>query len=278
MAPTWYLGPAGQLQALTCPETGVERNPVRYGGVHRGFSGAATVDVTGYKYEYELQWTWAEESEIRALEVMHERIVRGPFWLLDPTKRNRLSVQATQLQWLTRTFPGVRPTSGTVETVKDWPSAAGLGNRAIRWTNQAANNHQLVFDHGKWTPVLPGETLTGSVYIKGSGSVTVRMVWMDSDGVDWTTPSSSTSTVTGSWVRYKVTGTVPAGASLVRFELARGSSSVEDIDVAAPQLEVGSTPSEWQPGGGATLVHIDQFETRSPRYPLFDVNLTLLEA
>lgn len=278
MAPTWYLGPAGQLQALSCPETNIQMSKVRYGGVHRSLSGAATVDVTGHRAEYQLAWNWVEESEVRALEAMHDRIVPGPFWLIDPTRRNRLSAQATRLHYLARSFPGVRVTDGLVEYVWDWPSDAGLGTRSLRWTEQPANNHQLIFDYGKWVPVLPGETLTGSVYVKGSGTVTVRMAWLDSTGVATGTPDSAASSLTGSWTRYSVTGTAPVGAALVRFEIARGSSSTGDIDVAAPQLEVGSQATAFQPGGGAPLVHIDQLERSSPLHPYYNVSMTLLEA
>lgn len=278
MAPTWYLGPVGQLQELTCPETGVQRNPVRYGGVHRAITGAATVDVTGIKYEYNLKWDHAAESEIRALEVMAERHVPGPFWLLDPLKRNRLSVEATRLRWLSLSSPGVFPTGGLVKHVNDWPTAAGLGTQCLHWYSQPANNHQLVFDYAKWVPVIPGEQLVGSVYLKGSGAATVRMTWLNAQGVETGTPQATSVTATGAWVRYATSGTVPAGAALVRFEIARGSGSTTDLYVAAPQLEVGTSASAWQPGGGAPLVHIDQLETSSPRYPLFNVGLTLLEA
>src|SRR5690554_5633582 len=278
MAPTWYLGPAGQLQALSCPETNIQMSKVRYGGVHRSISGAATVDVTGHKAEYQLAWNWVEESEVRALEAMHDRIVPGPFWLIDPTRRNRLSTQATKLHYLALTYPGVRVSGGGLDYVKEWPTDAGLGTRCLRWTDQPASDHQLVFDYGKWVPVIPGETLTGSVYVKGGGSLTVRMAWTDSAGVDLGTDASSSYTATSSWTRYTVSGTVPTGAALVRFEIARGSSAVDDIDIAAPQLEVGSQATDFQTGGGASLVHIDQLERTSPLYPYYNVSMTLLEA
>src|SRR5690606_31161542 len=203
-APPWFLGPAGQLQALSCPETNIQRSKGRYGGVHRSISGAATVDVTGLKAQYQLAWNWVEESEVRALEAMHDRIVPGPFWLIDPTRRNRLSTHATKLHHLALTYPGVRVSGGGLDYVKEWPTDAGRGTRCLRWTDQPASDHQLVFDYGKWVPVIPGETLTGSVYVKGGGSITVRMAWLDSAGVDLGTDASSSYTATSSWTRYTV--------------------------------------------------------------------------
>src|SRR5690606_41372340 len=134
---------------------------------------------------------------------------------------------------------------GGLDYVKEWPPDAGLGTRCLRWTDQPASNHQLVFDHGKWVPVIPGETLTGSVYVKGGGSITVRMVWIDSAGVDLGTNASSSYTVTSSWTRYTVSGPVPPGAAVGSFDIARGDIAVDDIDVAAPQLEVGSQATDF---------------------------------
>lgn len=277
MEPIWYLGPVGNLQALTCPNPNVELNTVRYGGVHRALSGAATVDITGFRDEFEFAWTYAEEQEVSALRAMHTRVVRGPFWLINPLRKNRLSVQATQLFHLARTFPGVWISAGLGETVDDWPEDAGFGNRAFRWHTKPATSQVLTFDFAKWTPVMPGEELTVSVYLKGAGAHVPRIVWYDKTGGPAATPITGSGTVTSEWQRYSLTATAPSNAALVRFDVVSNASS-DDLLVAAPQVEISSEPTDWEPGGGSAYVHIDQLETSSPRYPLFDVRMTLLEA
>src|SRR5690606_19902220 len=204
---------------------------------------------------------------VRAMEAMHDRIVTGPFWLIDPTRRNRLSTRATKLHYLALTYPGDSDSGGGLDYVKKWPTDACIGTSLLRWEDRPAREHRLMFDYGKWVPVIPGETLTGSVYVKGGGSITVRMAWIDSAGADLGTDASSSYTATSSWARYTVSGTVPTGAALARFEIARGSDAVDDIDVAAPQLEVGSQATDFQAGGGAPLAHIGQLERTRPLYP-----------
>src|SRR5690554_2646520 len=94
----WYLGPAGALQELTCPEPNIKANLVRYGGVHQGLSGARTVDVTGHRYEYAFDWDYMEQAEWAWLEAMHLRHVPGPFRLLNPLKKNRLAPQSSAMK------------------------------------------------------------------------------------------------------------------------------------------------------------------------------------
>ena len=278
MEPIWYLGPAGSLQALTCPDKGVKLNTIRYGGVHRALSGAATVDITGFKDEFEFEWSYATEEEVRALRAMHTRIVPGPFWLINPLRKNRLSLRASQLFYLARSFPGVWVFDGAgIEYAHDWPEDAGLGGRCVRWHSKPSSPTVLTFDYAKWVPVLPGEELTVSVYMKGSGSHVPQITWMDKTGTPVGSPVVGTGTVSSSWARHELTATAPAGAALMRFDVL-SQSSTADVYVAAPQIEANSEATYWEPGGGSVWVHLDQLDTSSPRFPLFDVSMTLLEA
>jgi hypothetical protein len=82
--------------------------------------------------------------------------------------------------------------------------------------------------------------------------------------------------VTTSWTRFSLTGTPPANAYLGFF--AMYSSSTVEVRIAAAQVELGSSATAWDQGGGDLMVLIDQMPATSPRYPLMTATLGLLEA
>ena len=280
----WYLGPPGDLRRLPPMELDVDMSKTRYGGVFQGISGARTVDVTGFRDDYKFTFENIAASDYAWLEALHTRHIPGPFWLINPMRRNRLSTRATTADRPVRSNHGVTVSLGTLAKVYDWPSAAGIGAQSLRWTGSAANSY-LLWDPDTHAPIFPGETITVSVWIKGSAATTVGLggTWFLRDGTQ-TTNLVVSQPVTTSWTRISATGTAPAGAAM--FTAGFSVVSPVTFNIAAPQVEgaglgdIGHPGglTTWQQGGGAPRVHIDQLSHSSHMYPNHSAELSLMEA
>ena len=279
---SWYIGPLGDLRALTCPEVELSTSQVRYGGIHQGLSGARTLDITGHRSEYGLELKWLDESEFYYLEAMHTRMMPGPYFLIDPLKRNRLTVQATGLVVDRSGNAGVRiPTTAGYSIIRDFPSDIPIPGRSLKIENWTGSFGRVEFDWFKKVPFRPSELAYGSLYVKADASYAgayLQIEWFDADRIPVGTATNSTPfSITTSWSRRTLTDVaVPTGAACASLSLVLGSSSTR-VYFAAPQLEAFGL-TDWQVGGGAPEVIIDQLPVVSPRFPLRNVTLNLLEA
>lgn len=279
------------MRPLVCPETDVTINPVRYGGVHQGLSGARIMDVTGHRDEYELEFRFLDRDEFEWVELLHTRMVPGPHLMINPLKKNRLSLQASKLIVTPYGKAGVRaPLGARYGLPSSPPTALGYRGRSVFVGDWTDPNPRVTFDPGKYIPVLPGERLTGSVYLSSSfGNVTgstLRFEWFDASRAPVSgTPASTSSTFNvtdGAWSRATFTNVQPpAGAVACRFSIGVGTLADPDdttLAIAAPQVEVGASATDFEVGCAAPEVLIDQIKTTSPRFPYRDVTLTLMEA
>jgi hypothetical protein len=278
MDPIWYLGPTGDLRALTCPETGVGLNVVRFGGSHQGLSGSNTTDITGHRQTFDFSYNYIEEEEYRWLEAMHLRLVRGPFRLINPLKRNRLTPEASFAKLGGGTAQGMTFTLGIGSREWAWPSTISyVGGMSTRWFVRT-NTGVWRMDEKKKTTVFPGEEITGSIWMKTAlNPVTVPILfdWYDINGTQ-TSSTQVACNVTNVWTRFSITRTVPVGVSRAVFA-GFTTNTTESIDLAAAQLEQGPTATEWQIGGGAPVVNVDQLSNVSPYFPMTNCTLSLLE-
>lgn len=274
---TWLLGPPGDLRELVTPETGMTITEVRYGGVHQGLNGSRTMDVTGVKTEIVLTFEYLDESDYRWLQALHTRHIPGPHRLINPLRKNRMSMYAASCNPTPSQRPGVSFSAGDWEWVNDWPTAAGIGRRSTLWTDRTASS-QAYFDQNRPTSVVPGGSVTGSVYLKGPSSftATLRIDWFDQYGGVLSSSTTENAAITSSWQRFSITRTAPAGAYLGVLSLSAVATT--NIQMAAAQWEDGSTVTAWDQGGGEVQVLIDQMPANSPRFPLMNSSVTLLEA
>lgn len=279
--PIWYLGPAGDMRPLVCPERDVDITVERYGGVFQGLSGARSMTVTGHKQRFQFELRYLDEDEYSWLEALHFRnIVPQMYRLRNPFKKNMLSPQASMIKTLgdTRTVQFVGGV--TVPTSLDWPSAAGnLGNVSTKWINRPGGTSVFRLEDRYNVPVTPGLAVTFSLYMKASGPVTGSLLidWHDALGNQIGSSSTVPVVLTTSWQRVSVTGIPMAGGVRARPAFFTAMNS-PDISFAAAQFEEGNTPTAWQAGGGAPVVLVDQLETLTPRFPYRNTTLTLLEA
>jgi hypothetical protein len=276
---TWYLGPLGDLRPLVVPNPGVKIDEVRYGGVHQGLSGARTMDITGHRREYEFTVGYLDQDEFRWFEALHTRLVPGPFRLIDPFRKNRLSVQASRLLPVESRNNGVY-LSAAHTLSRDWPADVAIVGRSLGLSGWSGDNAFVQFDQQRPAPIVGDEVLTASVYLRADAAypVILRMAWYDQDRV-WISNTDVTVQVDTEWTRYwHAFGEAPDGAAAATFTLVLGTASTQ-VYVAAPQVEADAAfPTSWELGGGAPVVLLDQLPSTSLRFPLRDIELSLLEA
>lgn len=278
MAGEWYLGPAGDLRALVCPERDINVSEVRYGGVHQGLSGARTVDVTGVKMQIDFSFAYLTETDYLWLEAMHLRHIPGPVYVINPLKRNLLSKQASMSRSSYDRGAGLY--SSDYNNGWQWETSFPSGPPGVRSVKRIAvpaSSVTLKVDDGFKIPVTVGTTYDFSAYMKADSSKTVAfgIAWYDKNHVFLSQASSNKSVTTG-WTRFDYSATAPASAALA-VPYWTSTTNVSFTSTAL-QFEAGSTPTTWQFGGGSMPVVIDQMPTTSPRFPMRNASLTLLEA
>lgn len=279
--PIWYLGPAGDMRPLVCPERDIDITIERYGGLFQGLSGARSMSVTGHKQRFKFEFRYLTDEEFAWFNALHLRTVYGPYYRLrNPMKRNLLSTQAS----LVRTVGDnktVQFTSGIGTPMVDAPAALStLTNYGTKWTNRSSGTVVFRVEDRYRVPVQVGVPVTFSIYGKASASTGGSYIvidWYDLLGNQVGSSGTSPASLTTSWVRYSVTGTPPAGAVTARAAFLVNVTA-PDIYFAGAQLEEASTPTAWEIGGGAPVVLVDQLETITPRFPYRNTTLTLLEA
>lgn len=275
---TWYLGPLNDLRALDVPDAGVTTTPVRYQGVHQALSGARTVDFLGVRHEYELSFEYLDEQDWIWLEALYEGLVPGPYYLIDPLKKNRLSVAGCGLRDGVRDATAVAIWNWQYQMSRVKPGSVNLPVESII-LEAPGSGQTYLFDPRVPTPVVPGEQITASIHARGSAGRTIQMV-MHHHGPDGrrlgTAQSAATMNMTTSWNRYSMPLTVPAGVHAIRLGITTGTGSA-DVQLCAPQIEGGTTATSWRPGGGGVQVVLDSIPTSSPRWPLKDCSVSLLE-
>jgi len=277
MAGEWYIGPAGDLKELVCPQINLAVSDVRFGGVHQALSGARTMDVTGIKQELSLQFTYLDESDYRWLQALQTRHIPGPHRLINPLRKNRLTTQGASVNPTASIRPGVKLSAGSWAWVNDWPTAAGYGMRSVEWSGRTASS-TLKFDSVQGVPLFPLEQFTGSVYVKGSSSISASLTvdYYDRYGTFLSSATPESASVTTSWARYTITRTAPANAATAVLGVTAVATTT--MRLAAAQMESGASATAWDQGGGAPLVLVDQLPSTSPRFPLINCSITLLEA
>lgn len=276
MATTWYLGPAGDLRALICPERNIDVTEVRYGGVHQSLGAARTMDVTGIKQQYTFNWEYLDQSDYAWLRALHTRLIPGPHRLIDPLRKNRLSLGASDGNLAPHKWTFYTKSAGLLTNQPDYPTGV-LGQRCVRWSDRTASS-LLRIDLDKMTDVFPLETVTVSAYLKGASAVSVDMyiAWYDKDKAFISNSTATTHSVTTSWARYDTSKTAPANAVLGVLVLT--ATATTTFSIAAPQFETGSSVTAWEQGGANPLVLMDQLTTISPRHPASNCAMTLLES
>lgn len=284
---TWYLGWLGDMRALPVPEIGFDMTEVRYGGVHQALNGARTMDTTGYRQKFDMDFKYLSESEYAWLRSLYLGNVQEPLYLVNPLRTNLLSQQASMGTWHGTLDNGMQNVSfaSAYDFVNDFPTGLPVaGTRVPRVLSVATAPAYVVMDGGtRFVPSTVGEPITYSIYMKttsGTANVDMYIQTMDKYATTVVGPGiTSTKAVTTAWQRFTVTHTpATAGIAAARFGLQFSSATTYNVLLAAPQVEYGSVATPFSIGGGLSKVLIDSIDSESPRYPLSNVSVSFLEA
>lgn len=294
----FYLGPLGGMVPLAVPEAGVTNSPVMMADSNRGVAGKLLTFKQGVRREWALQQAHLYQSDVSTLTGFYDGSVVQPLRIIDPLLVNRARM-ATSLARKSALFSGGTTSwttnGGITQTLYDpglpFVSYTDVEGRAvsfradtaIRWT-AAAN--KVLWPNGspsstsRVDPVLPGETVTFSLYTRqtGSGTHSVALNGVTATGSTAVVQSVTGLTASTSWTRRVLTYTAPEDGSVIGvFPTLGASANSVILDIGMVQLESGDTATNWVAGYGAPEVDITSFTTTSQQYPLTTVDLVATE-
>jgi len=303
--PMFWLGPIGQMMPLACPEPGVSNGLKLKAASSTSLSARSTVTIQGYRREWGFQEAWLDHEDMAFLEAMFSSVIKPPYRILDPLKKNRFrpSVAACRqtsvwsggydswqipvnngiMEVADADFPAVSYVSdGDLREVQYRPSSAlvwhatNSGNMFL-YPNGLPNTDGT-YKFSRTDPVLPGETITVSfaVRLSAAGQGALSLATVSPTG---TVGLAGATTFTNTaWGTTSFTYTVPSDGSVVGvFPYFTISSDTIDLFIGPGQMEEGSDVTSWEPGYGAPECYISNLNVQSPRFPLCTVDLTITE-
>lgn len=281
-----YLGPAGHLQKLPGPRTGVQATLVRQGAVLELAGGGFVVEQTGKARQYTLTWNRLTQSDLTILEGLYVGLWGpGPFCLLDPMRINLLPANVatgTDVDRATTLF------AATVGTLASSTTVADNGLHSLKWTPGELSAAESVtapstpVDNA--VPVVADLSYVVSMRARlGSGSDAAsgraELRWYDGDGsAVSTSQGTSTALSSSSWTTLTAADTPPSTAVYVGVAFQAPTTTGSPVfHVDSLQLALGSVAPDWAPGTGVPRVGIDQMSDSYPQNKRHDVTMTLVE-
>jgi hypothetical protein len=281
---TWYLGPLGDLRPLMAPSVNIVNTQERFGGVHQALSGARVMDTVGFRATYDMTWNYMSEDDYAWLNALYLRQMGRQLRMINPMKKNLMSHQATTLtsafaRQLGVSIAGILQRQWSFDYPTD-PNA-GIGNRSMLITTNTdvATLGVVRFDADMWNPRPVGETITASVWMKAAAPINVTAVidYADAGLVPNGNSGNVVMAVTTSWQRFSITVTPGSTVTAARLALLFSPGAL-NVKFAAPQMELAASATPFTLGGGGPAVLLDQMTSSSPRFPLSDISLSILEA
>ncbi|GAA1940448.1 hypothetical protein [Amycolatopsis minnesotensis] len=300
--PVFWLGPLGRLVPLGCPESGLSNSIQMQAAVNTSVNMHNTVDLQGFRRTWTMDQAWLDENDVSALEAMFTGMIMPPLRIIDPLKTNRfrpsVAVPRVTSLWnggleswaLTRGEGTVKPLPNPGHPdftyADEGRSVAYRPDSGVTWN--PSKDGAVLYPNGprrangalrKSTvdPVLPGEVITVSFWLKTTGTGTATF------GLSTVAPDLTGSFGTAltfnntAWQRLHLTYPVPEDGSVIGLAPYFSGANALDVQIGPGQLEAASEPSPWQAGYGAPEVVITQFDSVSPRFPLVTASLTILE-
>ena len=155
-----------------------------------------------------------------------------------------VSVDSRVASWLNSGELAVRVEVSNVGT--------GTPYRSLRQTGGATARRPKVAE---------GQTLTASVYLRGTAGLGFRffLQWLNESGSAITAPSSAMFTITPGGKREQFSGVAPAGAVscwvFLRIYSATGAVTSGYVEMARPQFEYSASATGWRDNGQVNAVN-----------------------
>lgn len=241
-----FIGPLGGLVEIECPSSlrpTMER-PFAEKSTTSGIVRQQVSQRTRRQWDFAVGVATPSEAAQLAAIVAGE-FGYGPFWFVDPWAQvtNLMAPRASLLE----STPPAGITVGGPVNLAD-------GTRAGRsWVvaNPATVHHVNYLDGALHRiPVRNGQTVTGTVYASGAGSVDVRLQWYDAAGAFLSNTGYTSHAPGASLARLWCYGNPPVGAHSVSVQV-RGANRL-----ARPALTWTTFVADWHVGQGAPSVAI----------------------
>ena len=254
----FWLGPLGYLRKMPLlPVDGSsDASEELIGAVQMSMSGSATIDVFAHKRTWQLDWVCLTYAETAAVHSWFQGLTTDDVRIVDPRAGNRLTrdgASGGSYHRDTRAH-GVPAGSGTVAftTVTDYPAAlVGMLNGGIAWSVPNITTASLFIDDIDLVPLIAGEQITATVWLKGSGNAQVGIQFYDTAGVAAGTTMASSQTL-GAWAAYSVTFTPTAGQVSASLMVVAASGAPRTVTVGPALWH--PTNTDWVPGTGCPAV------------------------
>lgn len=294
---TIYLGPVGNLQALPSMTAGIKADLDLRAGVQQALGGARTVDYVGDpKRTYVMDRKRATADELAILEALaFELYGSGPYALIDPTRRNMLSLNQSSAGDYDHDSSGFSVLAGSVATTGPVTTAA-QGRYHQTYTSAAAGaagtsgllagsraTAAEVIAVGNATPVRQSVDYTFQARLKHvSGTAAAwraSLHWYDVAGALISTSNGSGAVVTGAYADYSVTAASPAAAAYVVPGVTNNAvlAAANVVAVDSLMLSQASAAGLWVPGTGVPRVVFTALGDSYPSQGYHDAALTLVE-
>ncbi len=257
---TFYIGRPGALVALPLASRG--RKPVwaRRSSVQDTLGGGRVVQFApDGRRTYDLAWQALTLDQLSVFERFATGAAGpGPYTLIDPERRNMLTLNQSSAGSATSDASGLSVVAGSGETVGVQSAVVQQGPKTFRWSvPRTVLSGRLLFDPpAPWLlgfPVPSSEPWTFSAWLRGSGADPVLDVaavfrWLDVTGAVAVAETVGTpaSIDDNSWAQVMVNRTTPPpGAAYLTVELRLNAGTV-----SAPVSGIGMTrlgTERWSP-------------------------------
>jgi hypothetical protein len=258
--PYYLFGGLGRLVPIQVPVEGFSNTITEYGTLHSPLSGEQTKDVFGYKAAFQIPLDALDARAWSYVEMVFRGAVSGPYYLIDPRRRNRLTACLSSSTTVYSPTPVLFPSSGTLGQIlaatyllPDTNGKFSQGpNAAAVWTTTAAAS---MLGEAAPIPVIPGETITFSCYVQ-AGSPTLELVPYNRAMVAQP-PWTGTVDVPGSIDRKYITRRIPLDGSVIAVQPQLRAAGAGTYTTLAWQLTDHSGPESWVLGPGVFKVLMD---------------------
>lgn len=276
----FWLGPLGYLRQLPLlPVAGSVQAPEELvGGLHQAVDGTGTQHVLGHKRSWQLDWVCLTPAEIAAVHAWYQGLVRADLRLVDPRAGNLLTRDGASGGSYNRDTGAHTVTAGDVgfAAVTDYPAdLLGVVDGGVEWDVPVTTAATMLIDDTDRIPLIPGQQITMSVLVEGTGGVQVGAQTYDTTGAAAGTSLASSVTL-GSWGWVSHTFTPTSGQVSAALAIAAASGAARTITVGPALWH--PTNTDWCPGHGCPRVLPTAMPTSYPGLAHLDPGLTLQEA
>lgn len=228
MGNTFYVGLPGALAVLTSPLVGAPVGRERQVTVLPTLGGGRSVDRgPSGRRQWRFNWIVLDHDTASVLEEFYSGARgRGPFTLIDPFRRNQLTVNQSSATSERADTTGFSIVSGSGETLTSQSGVYNRGPYALKWSLPSASapsSGLLTLDPPSGLtgfPVPSGEPWTFSAQLRGGGadpalSVAAQLVWLRADGsLLTTTAGTAVSTAADAWTQVSVSASAPPSGAV----------------------------------------------------------------